>query len=276
MTQEVLIGAGESEPVRRRLDAPVTAGGSRADAIQIGGLPPAALALEPVPTGVVVVARVPGLRVDGRPVAPGTRRLLRPGDRAALQAIELAVAPLTHAEGTRAAAAALLRDAAMGLADAALCGPSLLVLDGPDAGLPLPLEGEQVIGRSRSARPRLVDPSASRRHARLRLVPGGATIEDLGAKNRVRVNGVRIDLGPVPLRSGDVLTIGKTTLALQLPEVTGAASGAPARTPAASRPPRRRPPALRVPVAREPVAPLLGALLLAVAAVTLLAAACGG
>ena len=277
MTLELELRTPAGEPVRHTIDAPVSLGGSRSDGIHAPGLPPAALELEPCPTGIVLVNRVAGLRVSGQPVAPGGRRLLRPGEHALILGIDLTVAApprAVMADGTRAAAAAVLRQAALGLGDQR--GPALLVLDGPAAGTPLPLRDEQVIGRGRSARLRLVDPATSRRHARLRLVPGGATVEDLGAKNGVRVNGVRLEPGPAQLHPGDVLTVGETTLAFQSPD-----AAAPARRPVAPRTaePRgaaRGPrPGPRVPFAREPLAPLLWAVLLAVVAAGLLAAACG-
>jgi hypothetical protein len=273
MLQQVLLSADGGEPLRHEVDAPLSVGGSRADALRVPGLPPGALRLEPLATGVVLVSRVPGLRVGGKQVPAGARRLLRPGEHAVLQSLDLAVALPPPLEGTRAAAAALLRDAALGGAP----GPTLVVLDGPDAGTPLPLRGDQVIGRGRSARLRLIDPATSRRHARLRLLPGGATVEDLGAKNGLRVNGVRVEPGPIPLRPGDVLTVGATSLAYQSPE--GAAAGptpSPAPPPRPARRARRLLRAPRIPFAREPAAPLLWAILLAAAAAGLLAAASAG
>jgi hypothetical protein len=253
------------DPIRHRLEQPLSLGGSRADRLQVPGLPPGALRLDPAETGAVVESRVAGLHVAGKAVAPGARRLIRPGEHASLLEVELSVTPPPRPDGTRAAAAALLRNAAMG--GAAPAGPMLVVLDGPAAGTPLPLAADQVIGRGRSARLRLADPATSRRHARLRLLSGGATVEDLGAKNGLRVNGVRVERGPVPLRPGDVLTVGETSLALELPEATAAATaGAPS--------PGRGTQAPRSPVAREPVAALVWAVLLAAAAVGLFAAAC--
>ena len=51
--------------------------------------------------------------------------------------------------------------------------------------------------------------------ARFELGPEGATVEDLGAKNRVKVNGVRIERRPLLLRPGDLITVGETDLAVQ-------------------------------------------------------------
>lgn len=276
MVHELVLTAEGATPIRRAIEGSTTVGGSRADAIHVAGLPPGAAQVEPSATGLVLSARAPGLKVGGKPVPPGGRRLLRPGERAQLLAVELSIAGRAP-ESTRSAAAAVLRGALLG-EGAPVRGPALVVLDGPEAGTPLPLRGEQVIGRGRSARLRLEDPATSRSHARLRLVPGGATVEDLGAKNGLRVNGVRIEPGPVQLRPGDELTLGETTLAFQAPEATAAAPPPP--TPKPGRPgrvprlPRRARAGPRVPIVREPAAALVWAVLLAVAAAGLLAAAC--
>jgi hypothetical protein len=182
-----------------------------------------------VPAGVVVEAGAPGIRVAGHAVAPGNRRLLRPGERAEFHGAALALERPPPPDGaTRAAAASLLRDAAAGAA--AIAGPRLVVLNGPAAGERHPLAAEQTVGRGRAAGIRIADPHASRVHARLRVGPGGTTIEDLRSKNGVRVNGVRVERRPFPLSPGDEVSIGDTLLALEepvpaSPEAPGTASG---------------------------------------------------
>jgi pSer/pThr/pTyr-binding forkhead associated (FHA) protein len=136
-------------------------------------------------------------------------------------------------DGTRAAARALLREAAAGAAPPT--GPHLLVLSGAAAGTRHPLAEDQTIGRGRGATIVIPDPHASRVHARLRLGAGGVAIEDLGSKNGVRVNGVRVERRPCPLRAGDEVGIGSTALVLVDP-----AAGPPQRPPAQDAP-RRRP-----------------------------------
>lgn len=213
--------AGATDPERRQLDAPCSAGGSRSDSVLLEGLAPAALRLEPCAAGVVIEAAVAGVRVAGRPVPPGGRRLLRPGQRASLHGLGLELpADRAPASGTRAVAAGLLRQASDGAAPPA--GPHLLVLTGPAAGERLALGAVQTLGRSRRADLRLPDPGASRLHARLRVGPAGVTVEDLGAKNGLRVNGIPVDARMKPLRSGDELELGGTSLALVLPDARGA------------------------------------------------------
>jgi hypothetical protein len=109
------------------------------------------------------------------------------------------------------AGAALLRDAAAGRTP--IAGPHLVVLNGRGAGDRHPLGARQVLGRGRGAGVALADPLASRRHARLEVAGGAATVLDLGAKNGVRLNGIRLDRRPRALAAGDILTIGETELA---------------------------------------------------------------
>jgi hypothetical protein len=224
---------GAGSPSQVALDEPVTAGGSRADDVHLPGCPPAALRLLPCGAGAVVEAGAAGVRVGGHAVPAGARRLLRPGERADLRGASLALAsPAAPVEATRVAAAALLRD---GGAGAAAAGLHLVVLTGPAAGARTALGGEQTVGRGRAASIVLPDPAASRVHARLRVGTDGATVEDLGSKNGVRVNGVRIDRRPFPVRVGDELVVGDTALAL--------ADGAEAPVAAAPAGVRRRFPA---------------------------------
>lgn len=237
-------------PSRRELLAPLAAGGSRADDVHLPGCPAAALRLIPCAAGVVVEAAAAFVQAAGHPVPPGARRLLRPGEFAALQGAALEVLASAAPEDTRAAAAALLRDAAAGAAVPA--GLHLVVLTGPAAGALHALGAEQTLGRGRRASIVLPDPSASRVHARVTLGPGGVAVQDLRSRNGVRVNGVRIDGGPFPLRAGDELSVGETDLAL--------ADGAPAAAPPGAR-------------AAVRLRPLVAAALLAVSAAALALAA---
>lgn len=257
MTATLLLRVPGAPDARHPLPGPSTAGGSNADGLLVPGLPPGALRLLPCAAGVVVEAGAPGVHVGGRPVAPGARRLLRPGEHAAVQGAELVLEALAGGEGaaeaTRAAAAGLLRAAA----GAAPSAAHLLVLEGAAAGARLPLGPDQTLGRSRRADLRLPEADASRLHARIRVRAGTVTVEDLGAKNGLRVNGVPIERGPRTLRAGDEVTVGGCALALVLPE--------PGPSPA-PRPRRRR--RLRPPRAPRHVA----AALLALAALALAAA----
>jgi FHA domain-containing protein len=210
---ELSVHAAGAEPEKRAIAVATTAGGSRADGLFLPGAPPAAARLVPVVAGVVVEAGAAGVRVAGHAVSPGSRRLLRPGERAEVQGAALALENASPPDGaTRAAAAALLREAASGIDP--IAGPRLVVLTGPAAGERHALAADRTVGRGRAAAIRIADPRASRVHARVRVGPGGATIEDLRSKNGLRVNGVRLD-GPAPLRPGDEVAIGETLLAFE-------------------------------------------------------------
>jgi pSer/pThr/pTyr-binding forkhead associated (FHA) protein len=56
--------------------------------------------------------------------------------------------------------------------------------------------------------------TVSRRHARITVVSGTATIEDLGSTNGTHVNGTRIS-APTRLSPGDKLLIGSELLQLK-------------------------------------------------------------
>ncbi len=72
--------------------------------------------------------------------------------------------------------------------------------------LDLPVGGT-IIGRSLDCHLTLEDPLVSRRHARIVVDEAGASIEDMGSRNGVRVNGAVIN-EPVSLRNGDRVRIG--------------------------------------------------------------------
>lgn len=91
-----------------------------------------------------------------------------------------------------------------------------------DHDLELP-PGEFVIGRGMECQLAVDDPLVSRRHAALRVDASGVVIEDLGSRNGVRVNGVRIE-GPARLSSGDRIEIGTQQLVIE-----GAITSAPPR-----------------------------------------------
>ncbi|MGB8222511.1 MAG: FHA domain-containing protein [Polyangiales bacterium] len=73
--------------------------------------------------------------------------------------------------------------------------------------------GEFTIGRSSSCSLALADGLVSRKHAVLHVRPDGVVAEDLGSRNGVAVNGVRIN-GPRPLTHMDRVYIGSQELVL--------------------------------------------------------------
>jgi hypothetical protein len=68
-------------------------------------------------------------------------------------------------------------------------------------------EGENIIGRADDAVAWIDSSEVSRRHARIVVSEGKATIEDLGSKNGTVVSGRRIE-SPTPLEGGDQIELG--------------------------------------------------------------------
>jgi DNA-binding winged helix-turn-helix (wHTH) protein len=75
--------------------------------------------------------------------------------------------------------------------------------------------GENLLGRDEDAIVWIDDPEVSRRHARIVVTESGATLEDLGSKNGTFVRGERIR-GVVSLKEGDLITIGPSSMILQV------------------------------------------------------------
>ncbi len=77
--------------------------------------------------------------------------------------------------------------------------------------------GQFVIGRSADCQLSLDDPLVSRRHALLTVSGALVTVEDLGSRNGVLVNGTKIE-GPQRLADGDQITIGGQEMQLFVPD----------------------------------------------------------
>jgi hypothetical protein len=92
---------------------------------------------------------------------------------------------------------------------------NLVVTEGQMAGTSLPLGRQGVlIGRGPECTLVLDDEFASSRHARIFPRAEGWFVEDQGSRNGTTVNGVKIT-GAVPVESGAVVRIGRTTLELR-------------------------------------------------------------
>jgi predicted component of type VI protein secretion system len=104
-----------------------------------------------------------------------------------------------------------------------MAGESLKVSAGNASGSSIPLEQELVIGRSTPGLGSLGgDSEISRVHARVyHDASGQLIVEDLGSTNGTFVNGNRISAA-TPLRAGDQLRVGQTTMSVE----GGAAEGA--------------------------------------------------
>ena len=86
----------------------------------------------------------------------------------------------------------------------------LEIVEGPEAGRMIPLDGPIEIGRDESSSVALQQAELlSRRHVRITPVDGGAQVEDLGSRNGTFVNGEQVQ-SPHRLRKGDRVQFGET------------------------------------------------------------------
>jgi transcriptional regulator with GAF, ATPase, and Fis domain len=98
-----------------------------------------------------------------------------------------------------------------------LTGARLLVQKGPDRGRALHLTCEQVvIGTAESADLVLTDPTVSRHHLRLSVVPDGYLVSDLDSTNGTRLHERRIRAAYI--EPDDVLELGDTRIKLERAE----------------------------------------------------------
>ncbi len=88
--------------------------------------------------------------------------------------------------------------------------------------------GENVLGRDEEATAWIDSPLSSRRHARIVVAEGRATLEDLGSKNGTRLNGERLS-SPTVLADRDEVRIGDVVLTFR-----GLPGAAPTETEAES------------------------------------------
>ena len=80
----------------------------------------------------------------------------------------------------------------------------------------LPLtDGEHIAGRDTDCSLGIDAPTVSRRHARITVVCGTATIEDLGSTNGTQVDGTRIS-APTRLAPGDEVALGDEVLEVRV------------------------------------------------------------
>ncbi|HEU4383019.1 MAG TPA: FHA domain-containing protein [Anaeromyxobacteraceae bacterium] len=276
MSAALMVHRPGTPPEQVALTGPVSAGGGPDDAVHLEGAPPRTLALTPSPAGVVAEARCHGtaLRTGGGPeraLPPARRRLLLPGDSLVLAGAVLEALRPPAPTGTSVLAGRLLVEAALG--GAPVAGPHLVAVEGPDAGRRVSLRGEATLGRGRGATLRLADAAASRRHARVAHGRDGFTLEDLGSKNGLRLNGAPVGRGPAPLHPGDEIEFGKNVLSLVVPE-EGAAGRGPAPAEAGAVAPGT--PAIAAPGWSRPPAILAASAALLAGAAALAAAALGG
>jgi DNA-binding winged helix-turn-helix (wHTH) protein len=76
-------------------------------------------------------------------------------------------------------------------------------------------DGETILGRKPGVDVWLDVPSVSRRHARVVIREGRASVQDLGSKNGTWVRGERTS-APVPVRDGDEIRIGSVVMTFRV------------------------------------------------------------
>lgn len=102
----------------------------------------------------------------------------------------------------------------------------LIIESGPEAGMVFPLAEPKVsIGRISTCTIQVLDRRVSRRHACVFVEGGQYFIEDLGSKNGLLLNGELVSRSRAPLKSGDRIVLGDTTLVFE--HEPGASPGAP-------------------------------------------------
>jgi pSer/pThr/pTyr-binding forkhead associated (FHA) protein len=87
---------------------------------------------------------------------------------------------------------------------------TLMIISGTGAGESMPVHGSATIGRDEGNDLRVLDPEASRTHAKVTVQDGNAWIDDLDSLNGTYVNGERVDRAT--LRNGSEVRIGKFRL----------------------------------------------------------------
>jgi DNA-binding winged helix-turn-helix (wHTH) protein len=76
-------------------------------------------------------------------------------------------------------------------------------------------DGVNLLGRSADALVCIDEPTVSRHHARIVVVEGRATLEDLDSKNGTRLGGVPV-AQPMPLSDGDEIGVGSATFVFRI------------------------------------------------------------
>ena len=95
--------------------------------------------------------------------------------------------------------------------------PQLVELTGTAAGRVHELSyGEHVLGRGGGVDIHLDDADVSRRHARLTVAPDGVVVHDMGSKNGIYAQAVRVE-GSALLTHGQILSIGELRLRMNHP-----------------------------------------------------------
>lgn len=131
---------------------------------------------------------------------------------------------------------------------------NLEVVEGPNAGLQLPVDRPLLLGREETADVHLDDPRVSRRHARLTPSGDGASIEDLGSANGTFVNHAQVHAS-APVSPGDELLLGTSVLTLRTSQQVQAQPSAVRAVPPSLRVSQRKPDYVQAAAGQLPLRP---------------------
>ncbi len=162
-----------------------------------------------------------GTNHNSKKLARNEKRLLRDGDSISVLTFSLVFKTTAGSmldrqpgEKTEALARRMVQEVLSSLGGPSMEPPCLRVMDGADEGRRLELgedRAEVTLGRSPECDFPLNDQNISRRHALFKRTWNGFTVQDLGSKNGVLVNGKRAD-GPANIKDGDEIQIGSIKL----------------------------------------------------------------
>lgn len=162
-----------------------------------------------------------GTNHNSKKLARNEKRLLRDGDAISILSFSLIFKTASGTmldrqpgEKTEALARRMVQEVLSSLGGPSMEPPCLRVMDGADEGRRLELgedQAEVTLGRSPECDFPLNDQNISRRHALIKRTWNGYTVQDLGSKNGVLVNGKKAE-GAANIKDGDEIQIGSIKL----------------------------------------------------------------
>ena len=106
----------------------------------------------------------------------------------------------------------------------------LEMLDGENAGLLIPLDQVNLLGRAESNTIQINETTVSAQHARLSYQGTQWWLEDLGSRNGTRVNEIEVTQ-PLVVTYGDIFVLGRCSMRLQAGAIKPRSKSKPATIP---------------------------------------------
>jgi EmrB/QacA subfamily drug resistance transporter len=180
--------------------------------------------------GATTLAFSPGPELAGTPQLQSTRVREIPGDLTRARPVPIEPRPPAIPDDPRKAtgdAPQAAREPEPPVPGPTFASPGsdgeLIIVSGPGAGTAAVVVASATIGREPECDLQVVDSEVSRRHAKVTIRDGAATIDDLHSANGTYVNGERI-LEPYALAPRDQIQIGEATIELTSPVFAGVAA----------------------------------------------------